>query len=281
VVVALQALGLRQRPLEVVVGDLCRDVEQRAVHRRGRDALVVGGVLGIEGVRAVQADPRDPLAGRRGGHFRARWFVVEEIPMNRRAHMTQCRAGAAGHDRRQPAPLARQDRATDRIHAAVRHPKAPPSDPPVHRGPSDSQREQLRARHHPPLAPRHPNHHRPGASATSTDTMSANAAHPPRIPAHPPHGTPRTQQNTARAHTPRCPGRNPPPDATRTTPKAKTRKKCRRGRVQSPPPAGRRRQDDVKCTRPALRAARTTGRWPRRRSRRGPRTARRPCRSRA
>jgi hypothetical protein len=60
-VVELQAFGLRERPLEVVVRDLRRDVEQRAVDRRGRDALVVGGVLGIEGIRAVQADPGTPL----------------------------------------------------------------------------------------------------------------------------------------------------------------------------------------------------------------------------
>ena len=34
------------------------EIEQGAVDRGGRDALVVGGVLGIEGACAVQADPR-------------------------------------------------------------------------------------------------------------------------------------------------------------------------------------------------------------------------------
>jgi hypothetical protein len=46
--VALQALGLRQRSVEVVAWDVSGDIEQGAVHGRGRDALVVGGVLGIE-----------------------------------------------------------------------------------------------------------------------------------------------------------------------------------------------------------------------------------------
>jgi hypothetical protein len=70
VVVELQAFGLRKGSLEVVLGDVRGDVEERAVDRRGRDALVVGGVLGIEGPRTVQADPRDPAPGRRGGHLR-------------------------------------------------------------------------------------------------------------------------------------------------------------------------------------------------------------------
>jgi hypothetical protein len=63
VVVELQAFGLREGSLEVVLGDVRGDVEERAVDGRGRDALVVSGVLGIEGPRTVQADPRDPRAG--------------------------------------------------------------------------------------------------------------------------------------------------------------------------------------------------------------------------
>jgi hypothetical protein len=50
VVVELQALGLRQRPLEVMLGDLRRDVQQGAGEGGDGDAVVVGGVLGIEGV---------------------------------------------------------------------------------------------------------------------------------------------------------------------------------------------------------------------------------------
>jgi hypothetical protein len=37
------------------------------------------------------------------------------------ADVTEHRAGSAGHDRRQPPPLARQHRPTDGVHAAVRH----------------------------------------------------------------------------------------------------------------------------------------------------------------
>ena len=50
VVVELQALGLRQCPLEVMGRDVGGDVEQGAREGGGRDALVVGGVPGIEGM---------------------------------------------------------------------------------------------------------------------------------------------------------------------------------------------------------------------------------------
>jgi len=50
VVVELQALGLRESSLEVMGRDLGSDVEQGAGQGGGRDALVVAGVLGIEGV---------------------------------------------------------------------------------------------------------------------------------------------------------------------------------------------------------------------------------------
>jgi hypothetical protein len=63
VVVEPQALGLRERPLELAGARRRGEVEQGATDGGGRDALVVGGVLGIEGARAVQADS----SGRRGG----------------------------------------------------------------------------------------------------------------------------------------------------------------------------------------------------------------------
>jgi hypothetical protein len=53
---------LGDRALEFPVARDRRDVEQRAVDRRDRDALVGGGVLGIEGACAVQADPRGAVA---------------------------------------------------------------------------------------------------------------------------------------------------------------------------------------------------------------------------
>jgi hypothetical protein len=55
------ALGLRERSLEVMLWHLRRDVEQRAVHRRGRDALVVGGVLGIEERERCRRIPGTPV----------------------------------------------------------------------------------------------------------------------------------------------------------------------------------------------------------------------------
>jgi hypothetical protein len=71
--------------------DLRRDVEERAVHRRGRDALVVGGVLGIEGTRAVQADPRDASPGSGGGDLGASRLVLEEVPMDGGADVAEDR----------------------------------------------------------------------------------------------------------------------------------------------------------------------------------------------
>jgi hypothetical protein len=55
---------------------------------------VVGGVLGIEGTRAVQADPRDASAGRGGGDLGERWFVVEEVPVET-VRTSVCEAAAA------------------------------------------------------------------------------------------------------------------------------------------------------------------------------------------
>ncbi len=61
VVVELEALGLRERSLEVVARDLAAMSSSVRCDGGDRNAFVVGGVLGIEGTRAVQADPRDAL----------------------------------------------------------------------------------------------------------------------------------------------------------------------------------------------------------------------------
>jgi hypothetical protein len=50
VVVELEAFGLRQRSLEVVLWNARGDVKARAGEGGGGDAVVVGGVLGIEGM---------------------------------------------------------------------------------------------------------------------------------------------------------------------------------------------------------------------------------------
>jgi hypothetical protein len=87
VVVELQALGLRQRTLQVVGWNRCGDVEQGAVDRRDRDAFTVGGVLGIEGACAVQADPRDAVSGHGGGHLGSGCVVLQEVPVRRGAEV--------------------------------------------------------------------------------------------------------------------------------------------------------------------------------------------------
>ena len=69
------------------------------------------------------------------------------------ADVTEHRARPAGHDRRQPPPLARQHRPADGVHAAV-HPAQPPACARrSRRDAPDAQGPQLRQRNHPPLAP--------------------------------------------------------------------------------------------------------------------------------
>jgi hypothetical protein len=78
VVVHAQALRLGHRALEFALARQRRDVEQRAVHGRGRDALMGGGVLGIEGARAMQADPQGAVATARRGDVDARLVGSEQ-----------------------------------------------------------------------------------------------------------------------------------------------------------------------------------------------------------
>jgi hypothetical protein len=67
------------------------------------------------------------------------------------ADVTEDRAGSAGHDRREPAPLTRQHRPTDRVHAAMQPTQAAALDSPRHARAADAQSLQLRHRHHTPL----------------------------------------------------------------------------------------------------------------------------------
>ena len=56
-VVELVAEGLAERVLEVTHGRVCRDVEQGLRHRGDWNASKLGGVSGIEGACAADADP--------------------------------------------------------------------------------------------------------------------------------------------------------------------------------------------------------------------------------
>jgi hypothetical protein len=117
--VELKAFGLCERPLEVMVWGVGGDIQQCAVHRRYRYALVVGGVLGIEGTSTVQADPRDPVPGRGGGHFGAGRVVLQEPPVHCRAEVTEHRTLPAGQHCRQPPAFAPQHGVADRVDAAM------------------------------------------------------------------------------------------------------------------------------------------------------------------
>jgi hypothetical protein len=105
VVIQAQPLGLGDRALELAAARHGRDIEQRTVDRRDRDAFVVGGVLGIEGACAVQADPRGAVAAARGGDVDTRLVGSEQAPVGGGGAVGEHGAGAAREHRRQPVAL--------------------------------------------------------------------------------------------------------------------------------------------------------------------------------
>jgi hypothetical protein len=119
VVVQAQPLGLGDRALELAAARHGRDIEQRAVDRRDRDAFVVGGVLGIEGARAVQADPRGAVAAARGADVDARLIGPEQAPVGGGRAVGEHGAGATGQHRRQPMPLGAQRGVPEGVDAVV------------------------------------------------------------------------------------------------------------------------------------------------------------------
>jgi hypothetical protein len=69
------------------------------------------------------------------------------------ADVTEDRAGSAGHDRRERAPLTRQHRPTDGVDTAMNPAQPPALHSPRHARAPDPQGSQLRQGHHPPLPP--------------------------------------------------------------------------------------------------------------------------------
>ena len=123
-VVDAQVHGLRQRPLELLGSGGGGEVEEGAGDRGDGDALVAGGVPGIEGTRAVQADPRDPVPGRGGGDVDALLVGAEQAPVRGGAAVAEHRPGAAGQHRREAVALGRARRVADGVNAAVHAPQA-------------------------------------------------------------------------------------------------------------------------------------------------------------
>ena len=159
-----------------------------------RDALMVGDVLGIEGTRTVQADPRDPAPGRGGGHLRARRVVLQEVPVDGGAEMAEHRALAAGQDRREPPALAGEHRAADGVDAAVDPAQAARPSRARPRRCTEPQRPQLRQRHHPPL-PRSERRDRLSGGVLPNPRISRGLQHTPRAcQAARDSGTPQTHQ---------------------------------------------------------------------------------------
>ena len=69
---------------------------------------MAGGVLGIEGTRTVQADPRGAVAAARGGDVDACLVGAQEAPVRGGGPVAEDRAGPAGEHCGQPAPLDAQ-----------------------------------------------------------------------------------------------------------------------------------------------------------------------------
>ena len=127
VVVELQALGLRERSLEVMGWDVRGEVEQGAVRRSWSGCLGGWWCPGQRGNESgAGGSPGRRLRDAGAVTSGRRRVVGEEVPVHRRADVTEHRARPARHDRRQPAPLARQHRAAHGVDAAV-HPRSCPA----------------------------------------------------------------------------------------------------------------------------------------------------------
>ena len=172
---------------------------------RDRDAFVAGGVLGIEGTRGVQADPRDALPTARRGHVDALLGRSRGVP-----------SGPPRCDDSGPRPArTREPPPTDGPQAAA--PGAPrrrprderdataPRRPLLHRPRPEPQRAQLRQRHHPPL-PISQLRQRAIEGWPVLRTMRfAYPGHPPSLPGNSRQRTPQTQRfcvSAGTAHSP-------------------------------------------------------------------------------
>jgi hypothetical protein len=150
-VVELEALGLAQGVLEVALGLVGCDVEEGSGDGGRRDSSVRGGVLGIEGMRAVQADPRGACSRRGGRDVGPGRVVAEQAPVDGRARVAQDGAGPARQDRREVPPLAGERGAADGVDAAVDPAQAADARPMLHGAEREAEAAQLRERDHPPL----------------------------------------------------------------------------------------------------------------------------------
>ena len=217
VVVELQALGLGERALELAAAGGRRDVEQGAGDRRGRDALVAGGVLGIEGASAVQADPRGAVAAARRGDVDARLVGAEQAPVGGGAAMAEDRARPAGEHRREPAALDAQRCVPDRVHAAVEAVQPLRTQPVIARSVARARGRAAARRDTTPHCRAASSRHRDQGGGLSCRALSRfKEPTPSACAGNPLQRTPRTSPQLL---TPRCPRRTAP-QATADDPSA-------------------------------------------------------------
>ena len=181
VVVELEALGLRERALEAVGADRGREVEEGAGDGGGRDALVGGGVTGIEGAGLMHRHARNRVAAVAYGHLRAGARRREQAPPRCGAAMAEHGPAAAGQDGREGPALATQPTVADRVDAAIEPMQAPRLHATSEGRRRQSERMELLHRHHAPLSDGQLGHRRLTGWATCLSHSGSEIAHPTSV----------------------------------------------------------------------------------------------------
>ena len=146
-------LGLCDRAVEVARLHRRREVEQRAGDGRDRDAVVAGGVLGVEGAWAVQADPPAAVPAPWCAHIHPGRVRRQQAPPCGRGSVAQDGAGPAREHRREIAPLPPDTLVSHGVHGCVKAVQSAFPHAPCHRAPPEAERPQLLERHDAPLRP--------------------------------------------------------------------------------------------------------------------------------
>jgi hypothetical protein len=122
------------------------DVEHRAGHGRGRDAVVLGDLVERQ-LRFVEPDPPAPLHAttRRRGHVHPAGGIGDKPPVGRRVEVAQYRPWAACQHCGKPASLAAQLGVPVRVHAAMQEEIPPGPHAEVDRRLGDAPRDELPA----------------------------------------------------------------------------------------------------------------------------------------
>jgi hypothetical protein len=131
-----------------------REVDERAGDRRDRDAAVARDLAGVQPPHAVDHDAGHPPVARRR-HLRPWGGAAREAVDVRRRLPAQPAVVTAREHRSHVGGLDARRTVPDAVHAAV-HGEQLAAEPSLDRVGAEAGREQLRPRHDPVLATRHP-----------------------------------------------------------------------------------------------------------------------------